>query len=295
MTRPGVIIIPYFTISCNVGYLFNFDRQLMLCDQLPYTFFKCFTFCATWTKNLYFHNHSVFKILFCSFEQPLFNCAFCREFFRCSQLCHLPISLESSSNHNLNTDFYLLLFRYLLQAYVLQLLLEQWIPLFGNLHSRAKYFYIKHGVTPFLNNLRYNINSIFQILKKMLRKTFLLIVAITTTSETYTIVFCVPMTLRITSILGNDNAGPANNRASAGPFPIPLFISPCTIGTSVSVAKYINAATTEAKKFAKRLLPPTRVTIHSLGIIPCLVTGPPKRNPANKHTTGKERQYLFCK
>jgi hypothetical protein len=37
---------------------------------------------------------------------------------------------------------------------------------------------------------------------------------------------------------------------------------------SVSVAKYIKAPTTDAKRLEKTLLPPTRELIHSEGIIP---------------------------
>ena len=66
------------------------------------------------------------------------------------------------------------------------------------------------------------------------------IVAIIITSKTYIKVFFVPITPRITKILGNDKEGPANSNASAGPFPIPADMRPCNIGTSVNVAKYIN-------------------------------------------------------
>ena len=99
------------------------------------------------------------------------------------------------------------------------------------------------------------------------------IVDITTTKVIYTKVFCVPITLRITSILGSDSAGPASSSASAGPLPIPLLINPCKIGTSVKVAKYINAPTIEAKKFEKIELPPTKSIIHSFGIIPFSLPG----------------------
>ena len=51
-------------------------------------------------------------------------------------------------------------------------------------------------------------------------------VAITMTRETKTMVFFVPITDRITSILGSERAGPAKRRASAGPLPIPLPMSP---------------------------------------------------------------------
>jgi len=82
-------------------------------------------------------------------------------------------------------------------------------------------------------------------------------VAIMTTKLTYTTVFLVPITLLITNILGKLKAGPAKSNANAGPFPIPAPIKPCKIGTSVSVAKYINAATMDEKKFANKEFPPT--------------------------------------
>jgi len=82
-------------------------------------------------------------------------------------------------------------------------------------------------------------------------------VAITITSITNTIVFFVPITERITSIFGSDKAGPASKSASAGPLPMPLPSSPCKMGTSVRVAKYMKAPTTDANKLAPIELPPT--------------------------------------
>lgn len=69
-------------------------------------------------------------------------------------------------------------------------------------------------------------------------------------------------------MLGRERAGPASNKAKAGPLPIPEAIKPCKTGISVSVAKYIKAPTTEAKKFENKELPPTSQTIQSLGIMP---------------------------
>ena len=92
-------------------------------------------------------------------------------------------------------------------------------------------------------------------------------------------VFFVPKMLRITSILGSESAGPASKRANAGPLPIPLPISPCTIGTSVNVAKYIKAPKNEAKRFENIEFPPTIVETHWLGIIPSC-KGLPKAKPA---------------
>ena len=94
------------------------------------------------------------------------------------------------------------------------------------------------------------------------------IVAMITTKLTYTTVFFVPIALPITSMLGKLKAGPARSRANAGPCPIPEPIRPCRIGTSVKVAKYINAPTTDEKKLANKEFPPTRVATKCDGIIP---------------------------
>ena len=88
--------------------------------------------------------------------------------------------------------------------------------------------------------------------------------------EQKTAVFFTPITLPITSMFGKDNAGPARSKAKAGPLPIPSDISDCMIGTSVRVAKYMNAPTMDAKKLAKTEFPPTRSLIHELGIIPAI-------------------------
>jgi len=95
-----------------------------------------------------------------------------------------------------------------------------------------------------------------------------LMVAMTTTSETKTIVFCVPMMLRMTSMLGRLKAGPASNRARAGPWPMPAPNNPCRMGTSVRVAKYMSAPATEANRLAQRELPPTAPATQALGISP---------------------------
>ena len=54
-------------------------------------------------------------------------------------------------------------------------------------------------------------------------------VAISITSSTKTTVFRVPITLRITSIFGSDNEGPASSNANAGPLPIPEVNRPCKL------------------------------------------------------------------
>ena len=54
----------------------------------------------------------------------------------------------------------------------------------------------------------------------------------TTTSSTYTSVFFVPMTDRMTSMFGSDSAGPASSSASAGPVPMPAPSRPWRMGTS---------------------------------------------------------------
>lgn len=87
-------------------------------------------------------------------------------------------------------------------------------------------------------------------------------VHITTTKATNTAVFYVPITLQITSILGKDSAGSANNNARTGPLPMPLFINPCRIGISENLAKYINTTTIEAKKFENKDLP--RINLQSI-------------------------------
>ena len=71
-------------------------------------------------------------------------------------------------------------------------------------------------------------------------------------------------------MFGSDNEGPANNKAKAGPLPIPADINPCRMGTSVRVAKYMNAQTIDAKKLEKTEFPPTNLVIHSLGMIPAM-------------------------
>ena len=68
-------------------------------------------------------------------------------------------------------------------------------------------------------------------------------------------VFLTPITPPITSILGSDRVGPAKSSESAGPLPIPAPIKPWRIGTSVRVAKYINAPETETKRFAIKEFP----------------------------------------
>ena len=93
-------------------------------------------------------------------------------------------------------------------------------------------------------------------------------VDMTTTKATYTAVFFTPSTLLITSMLGNDSEGPDSNNANAGPLPMPEARSPCTMGTSVKVAKYIKAPVKLARKFDRKELPPTAYCIHSLGITP---------------------------
>lgn len=69
-------------------------------------------------------------------------------------------------------------------------------------------------------------------------------------------------------MLGRLNAGPANNSASAGLCPIPAPTNPCTIDTSVNVAKYMNAPRNEATKFASNESPPTAMATYVDGISP---------------------------
>ena len=66
-----------------------------------------------------------------------------------------------------------------------------------------------------------------------------------------TSIFFVPITLRSTSILGRETAGPASKSASIGPGAMPSLPSASQIGISVNVAKYINAPVNEAKKLVQ--------------------------------------------
>ena len=84
------------------------------------------------------------------------------------------------------------------------------------------------------------------------------------------IVFFVPITLRMTSMFGSDSEGPAKSKAKAGPFPMPEDNNPCTIGTSVSVAKYINAPVKLAKKLDNNEFPPTDHSIQLFGMMPAM-------------------------
>ena len=77
------------------------------------------------------------------------------------------------------------------------------------------------------------------------------------TRATYTIVFWVPITPRITSMFGKDQDVPASNNARAGPLHMPEASNPWIIGTSVRVAKYMNAPVKLAKKFESSEFPPT--------------------------------------
>lgn len=97
------------------------------------------------------------------------------------------------------------------------------------------------------------------------------------------IVFFVPITPRITSMFGRDKDGPANNNANAGPLPMPEASNPWMIGTSVNVAKYMNAPVKLAKKFESKELPPTAHSIQWLGMIPAITVlscVEPNKNPA---------------
>ncbi len=82
-------------------------------------------------------------------------------------------------------------------------------------------------------------------------------------------------------MLGSDKAGPASSSVSAGPCPIPLPSSPWTMGTSVSVAKYMNAPMMLDTKFARRLSPPTAVLTQAFGIQPSW-SGRPSSNPETR-------------
>jgi hypothetical protein len=66
------------------------------------------------------------------------------------------------------------------------------------------------------------------------------------------------------------------------------------MGTSVRVAKYMNAPTTEANRLAHNELPPTRPLIHDEGIRP-FGTWPSEQQPGHKHTGQQQWHDLFGK
>ena len=68
-------------------------------------------------------------------------------------------------------------------------------------------------------------------------------------------------------------------------------MSPCSIGTSVSVAKYIKAPLIDAKRLAQIEFPPTSFTIHSDGIKPSC-PGLPRKEPAIR--TPRNRSGKIC-
>ena len=70
-------------------------------------------------------------------------------------------------------------------------------------------------------------------------------------------------------------------------------MSPSRIGTSVSVAKYMNAPTTEAKRLAAERVAAHRLLIHELGMRPrSEPPGPPSRKPAT--STPPSRSGRIC-
>ena len=74
----------------------------------------------------------------------------------------------------------------------------------------------------------------------------------------------------MTSMFGSDSDGPARSKARAEPFPMPEASNPCIIGTSVRVAKYMNAPVKLAKKFDNNELPPTAHSIQLFGTMPAI-------------------------
>ena len=81
----------------------------------------------------------------------------------------------------------------------------------------------------------------------------------------YVNAFLTPINFVNTIMLGKLSEYPAKNNARAGPLPIPSDISDCMIGTSVRVAKYMNAPNIDAKKLENILLPPNRSFTTSSG------------------------------
>ena len=87
-------------------------------------------------------------------------------------------------------------------------------------------------------------------------------------------------------------AGPRAASASAGPDPMPLPTRPCTIGTSVSVAKYMKAPAIAANTFDAIELPPTRPVIHC-GRQQPLVSGPAQQEARHEHAAKQQRHDLL--
>ena len=87
-------------------------------------------------------------------------------------------------------------------------------------------------------------------------------IAIRMTNPMYVRPLFFPMILVITSMLGRLSAGPESSMASAGPLPMPCAMRRPTIGTSVSVEKYMNAPDTEATEIEDRLSPPRNIWIY---------------------------------
>ena len=88
-------------------------------------------------------------------------------------------------------------------------------------------------------------------------------------------------------------AGPASSRGQCRALAIPAM-SPCTIGTSVSVSN--EGSATEANRFARRELPPTAALIHSDGCSFVVRTGAPSRKPAARTPNSRqgEGNLLGC-
>ena len=99
-------------------------------------------------------------------------------------------------------------------------------------------------------------------------------------------------------MFGNESEGPANNKAKAGPSPIPEASRPWTMGTSVSVAKYMKAPRKLAQKLDNKELPPTHASIHSGGTTPATFAPScvePNKKPAERTPTASNGNICFAK
>ncbi len=81
-------------------------------------------------------------------------------------------------------------------------------------------------------------------------------------------VFLHPITLAMTSMLGRLKRRTGEQQRERRALAHAGAEEPSRIGTSVSVAKYMNAPATEAKRFAPSALPPTAASTQPEGIRP---------------------------
>ena len=121
-----------------------------------------------------------------------------------------------------------------------------------------------------------------------------LMVAMTTTRLTKATVFFVPITLRITSMLGRLSAGPASSSASAGPLPMPAPSKPCRIG-HLGQGGEIH----ERTHYRGKQVGPQRVAAHQpadpFGGDQALVAGAPSSSPATSTPANSSGRICLAK